>query len=95
MKANILSELQSACAAAERVFRLIDEEPEPLDADGAYTLSDVRGDVEMEHITFGYDPGKTIIHDLSLACAAWFTCSGCRADGRGQNDDYQPIDALL
>lgn len=64
--ANILSELQSACAAAERVFRLIDEEPEPLDADGAYTLSDVRGDVEMEHITFGYDPGKTIIHDLSL-----------------------------
>ncbi len=64
--ANILSELQSACAAAERVFRLIDEEPEPRDADGAYTLSDVRGDVEMEHIVFGYDPNKTIIHDLSL-----------------------------
>ena len=64
--ANILSELQSACAAAERVFRLIDEEPEPRDADGACTLADVRGDVEMEHIVFGYEPNKTIIHDLSL-----------------------------
>lgn len=64
--ANILSELQSAFAAAERVFRLIDEKPEPADNAGAHTLSDVRGDVEMEHIVFGYDKDKTIIHDLSL-----------------------------
>ncbi len=64
--AKIISELQSACAAAERVFRLIDEEPEPADAPGAAVLSQVVGDVSMEHVRFGYDPGKTIIHDLSL-----------------------------
>ena len=64
--ANILSELQSACAAAERVFRLIDEEPEPADAPGAVEAVHVRGDVAMDHVHFGYDPGKTIIHDLSL-----------------------------
>ena len=64
--ANILSELQSACAAAERVFRLIDEEPEPADAPGAVEAGHVRGDVAMDHVHFGYDPGKTIIHDLSL-----------------------------
>ncbi len=64
--ANIISELQSACAAAERVFRLIDEEPEPADAPGAETLSQVAGDVSMDHVKFGYDPGKTIIHDLSF-----------------------------
>ena len=64
--ANILSELQSACAAAERVFRLIDEEPEPADAPGAKALTHVKGDVAMSHVHFGYDPGKTIIHDLSL-----------------------------
>ena len=64
--ANIVSELQSACAAAERVFRLIDEEPEPADAPGALALTQVDGDVAMEHVRFGYDPGKTIIHDLSL-----------------------------
>ena len=64
--ANILSELQSACAAAERVFRLIDEEPEPADAPGAVEAGHVRGDVAMDHVHFGYDPDKTIIHDLSL-----------------------------
>ncbi len=64
--ANIVSELQSACAAAERVFRLIDEEPEPADAPGAEILDHVTGDVSMNHVKFGYDPGKTIIHDLSF-----------------------------
>ncbi len=64
--ANIISELQSACSAAERVFRLIDQEPEPADASQALELTDVKGDVQMEHIHFGYDPDKTIIHDLSL-----------------------------
>lgn len=64
--ANIISELQSACSAAERVFRLIDEEPEPADAPQALELTNVQGDVQMEHIHFGYDPDKTIIHDLSL-----------------------------
>ncbi len=64
--ANIISELQSACAAAERVFRLIDEEPEPADAPGAFALPETAGDVRMEHIRFGYDPEKVIIHDLNL-----------------------------
>lgn len=64
--ANIISELQSACAAAERVFRLIDEEPEPADAPGAFTLPETAGDVRMEHIRFGYDLEKIIIHDLNL-----------------------------
>lgn len=64
--ANILSELQSATAAAERVFRLIDEAPEPADAPDAVELTDVKGDVRMEHICFGYLPGQTILHDLSF-----------------------------
>lgn len=64
--ANIISELQSACAAAERVFRLIDEEPEPTDVPGAFVLPETAGDVRMEHIRFGYDPEKIIIHDLNL-----------------------------
>lgn len=63
--ANIISELQSAAAAAERVFRLIDEAPE-LDARGAYDLTDVNGEVTMSHVSFSYGPEKNIIHDLSL-----------------------------
>ena len=64
--ANIFSELQSALAAAERVFRLIDEEPEPADRADAEELSEVEGDVQLQHVRFGYVPGKTIIHDLSF-----------------------------
>jgi len=64
--ANIFSELQSSLAAAERVFRLIDEEPEPADASDAEELVDAVGDVELKNIDFGYVPGKTIIHDLSF-----------------------------
>lgn len=64
--ANIFSELQSALAAAERVFKLIDEEPEKADRADAEELTEVRGDVRLEHISFGYEPKKTIIHDLSF-----------------------------
>ena len=64
--ANIFSELQSALAAAERVFRLIEEAPEPADGENAIELDKVRGAVELDHVQFGYLPGKTIIHDLSF-----------------------------
>ena len=64
--ANILSELQSAAAAAERIFRLMDEAPEPADAPDAEELTEVKGDVRMEHVRFGYLPGQVIIHDLSF-----------------------------
>ena len=64
--ANIISELQSACAAAERVFRLLDEPAEPSDLKDAEDITDVLGKVEFKHVKFGYLPSRTIIHDLSL-----------------------------
>ena len=64
--ANILSEFQSAFAAADRIFRLLNEEKETADRMEARELLAVRGDVRMDHIRFGYLPEKTIIHDLSF-----------------------------
>lgn len=64
--ANIISELQSAAAAAERVFKLIDEKPEPIDREEASELSEVTGNVVLEGATFGYLPEKTIIKKLYL-----------------------------
>ena len=64
--ANIIGELQSAFAAAERVFRLIDELPEKEDAPNAKVLDNVRGEVDVDRISFGYLPGKTIIHSFSM-----------------------------
>jgi len=64
--ANILAELQSAFAAAERVFTLIDAEPEPADAPDAEELTEVCGDVRMEHVDFSYLPGQPIIQNLNF-----------------------------
>ena len=64
--ANIMNEIYSALAAAERVFTLLDQPEEPADAPDALTLDRVDGDVEAEHVRFGYLPDQTVLHDLSF-----------------------------
>lgn len=64
--ANILHEFQSAFSAAERVFRIIDEGPETADKEDAVCLTDVKGKVDFDNVTFGYTPEKTILRDISL-----------------------------
>ena len=64
--ADIFNELQSAVAAAERVFRIIDEPLEPADLPEAQLLEDVQGHVELENVSFGYEPDRTILKNFSL-----------------------------
>ncbi len=61
-----VSNVFSALAGAERVFALMDAEPEPEDEADAVSLEPIRGDVELSHVTFGYDPEKVILKDISL-----------------------------
>ncbi|MDF2951347.1 MAG: transporter transrane region [Anaerocolumna sp.] len=68
--ANIVSELQSAAAAAERVFRILDETAEKADNKGATELVDVKGKVEIMEVSFGYLKDKMIIQNLSLIANA-------------------------
>ena len=63
---NILHEFQSAISAAERVFRVLDEEPEPEDDENPVEFNDVKGNVDFENITFGYVPEKTIIKNVTI-----------------------------
>lgn len=64
--ANILSELQSAMAAAERVFNLLDEDEEPADVPGAKALEVTSGEVALKSIDFGYNPDRIILKDVNL-----------------------------
>ncbi len=64
--ANIMGELQSALAAAERIFQLIDEAPETPDAPDAVVLEQVDGNVTLEDVSFGYVPERTILHHVDL-----------------------------
>ena len=63
---NILHEFQSAFSAAERVFRILDEEPEPTDALDAESFTDVQGHVKLDKVTFGYKPEKIILKNVSI-----------------------------
>lgn len=63
---NILHEFQSAFSAAERVFRILDEEPELTDALDAESFTDVQGHVKLDKVTFGYKPEKIILKNVSI-----------------------------
>ncbi len=67
--ANIIGELQSACAAAERVFRLLDEEEEAADLSEATAPKQIRGDITLDNIAFRYLPDVPVIHDFSMHAA--------------------------
>jgi ATP-binding cassette subfamily B protein len=63
---NILHEFQSAFSAAERVFAILDEEPEKADSADAKDFLDVKGDVALEDVTFGYTEDKVILKNVSV-----------------------------
>jgi ATP-binding cassette subfamily B protein len=63
---NILHEFQSAFSAAERVFTILDEQPEKADVPNAQEFTDVRGDVSLHDVTFGYTEDKIVLSNLSV-----------------------------
>ncbi len=68
--ANIIGELQSAFAAAERVFRLMDEMPEKSDDEKAHILKEVYGEVLLKDVSFGYQPDQPILKEFNLHAKA-------------------------
>jgi len=64
--ARVFAELQNALASAERIFSLEDTPPDIVDQPGAIDPGTVRGDIEFEHVSFFYEPGKLVLDDFSL-----------------------------
>lgn len=63
--AQAMTSLQSTAAASDRVFEFLEAEEMPDESDKTAVLENVRGEVEFEHVSFGYDKDKIIIHDFS------------------------------
>ena len=63
--AQVMNQMQSMAAAAERVFEFLNEEEEVQIIDNPIRLDEVKGEVTFDHVQFGYDPDKIIIHDFS------------------------------
>lgn len=64
--ANLYNSIQSAIAGAERVFALVDEVPELVDAPGAPALRPIAGEVVFDNVSFGYDEGVPVLKKISL-----------------------------
>ncbi len=62
---EVIQSLQQAAAAGERVFEFLEAEEMPEEKDKTAALTDVKGEVTFDHVRFGYDPEKVIIHDFS------------------------------
>ena len=63
--AQVTNMLQSSAAASERVFEFLDVDEEDQMAEDPVSVNQIEGNVSFEHISFGYDPSKIIVHDFN------------------------------
>ena len=63
---GVVTEFQNAIACAQRVFTLIDEEPQIPEPEHAVRLTDIDGNVKVEDVSFSYLPGQHLIEDFNL-----------------------------
>lgn len=82
--ANIYNNFQTAVAGAERVFEILDEQPEPPDREKTVNLENPRGDIELRHVEFGYQPGQPVLKDISLKIPAGTQAAIVGATGSGK-----------
>ncbi len=101
---NILHEIQSAFSAAERVFAILDENPEKTDAPDAKELKEAKGDVVLRNVTFGYTKEKTILENVSVNAKRGQTVAIVGPTGAGKTTiinllmrfyDYQSGEILI
>lgn len=63
---NLYNQALTAMAGAERVFKFLDTPPEWTDAPDAVALPRLRGEIQLENVTFSYVPGRPVLHEISL-----------------------------
>jgi ABC-type multidrug transport system fused ATPase/permease subunit len=72
-------------AAVQKIYKVLDTDPDMLAAPDAVDLPDVHGSVELKDVTFGYDPDKPVLHDIDLNIPAGKTVALVGATGAGKS----------
>jgi ATP-binding cassette subfamily B protein len=81
---DLYNQIQAALAGAERIFEVLDEEPELPDVPDAVELRRVAGEVIFDHVDFSYVPGVPVIKDMSLRAAPGQTIALVGPTGAGK-----------
>jgi ATP-binding cassette subfamily B protein len=84
MLGQITNQLQSAVAAAERVFQIIDETEEIKDETNSIELDSITGDIEFKHVKFGYNEDSILIKDLNITASEGQTVAIVGPTGAGK-----------
>jgi ATP-binding cassette subfamily B multidrug efflux pump len=66
LASQVYTQAQAAVAGAERIYNILDEEPEPADPPSARKLGPARGRISFQHVTFEYDAGRPVLHDVDF-----------------------------
>ena len=66
LSSQVYTQAQAAIAGAERIYNILDEKPEPEDPPGAPKLGAAEGRISFERVTFGYDPGRPVLHEVDF-----------------------------
>lgn len=88
---NLLNTFQAAIAGAERVFEILDEEPQLVDSKHAQPCAKLQGDVRFDNVSFGYDDKGLILKNISLHAKAGETIALVGATGSGKTTIIQLI----
>jgi ABC-type multidrug transport system fused ATPase/permease subunit len=83
--ATMYTEIQRAMASGVRIFELIDVEPEIKDTPNAVELPSIRGQIEFQNVSFGYEPGKEVLHDVDFAVQPGQTVAMAGKTGAGKS----------
>ncbi len=84
LASQVYTQLQAALAGGERIYAILDEEPEPADPPGTPALGQVAGAIAFEHVTFAYNLGTPVLHDVSFQIAAGQTVALVGQTGAGK-----------
>jgi ATP-binding cassette subfamily B protein len=95
MIANQYSIILTALAGAERIFDVMDTEDEIDEGKQCLDVQSVCGDIEFEHLNFGYEKAHPVLKDFNLSVCHAQKIAIVGATGSGKNDSGQSADAIL
>ena len=81
----LYTQMQRAMASGARIFELLDIEPEIVDSPDAIELPQLKGEVKFDHLSFSYEPGTEVLHDIDLTIKPGETVAIVGRTGAGKS----------